>query len=59
VNRRDWLKALTWELTSFVVTWLMAVAYFKSFDVTLFAVLLTVFKIPFYVLHANIWRRYR
>ncbi len=54
---RDWLRAITWESTSLIITWTIAVIYFKSFSVTLFVIMLTLLKIPFYVLHTRLWRR--
>lgn len=59
MKKRDWYKAITWEITSLILTWIIAVIYFKSLEVTLFAILLTLFKIPFYVMHTNLWRKYR
>lgn len=59
MKKRDWIKAITWELLSLLITWIVAVLYFNTLEVTKFAIILTMIKIPFYVLHINLLREFK
>ena len=56
VNRRDWLKAASWETVSLVLTFLIGSFWLGGVKLTLFAVCVTVVKVPFFALHNSLWR---
>ncbi len=55
---RSFVKGIIWEGVSFLIAFLVAYLYFRNFgNSILFAIFLTIIKIPFYFMHERIWKK--
>ncbi len=58
--KRSFVKGIIWEGVSFVIAFIIAYLYFGNFgNSMIFAIFLTIIKIPFYFLHERIWKMIR
>lgn len=57
---RSFIKGVIWEFVSFIIAFIVAYLYFGDWgNSILFAVILTLIKIPFYFFHERVWKKIR
>ena len=59
MNKRDWLKAISWETISLIITIIIGGIFLSGYKLTMFVIITTVIKIPLLALHNSIWRHFQ
>jgi adenylylsulfate kinase len=55
---RSFLKGISWEIISFLLTLLVVYLLYKNIVISLkITIILTVIKVPIYFIHERVWKK--
>ena len=57
MNKRDWLKVISWETISLIITIIIGSIWLSGYKLSLFVITTTLIKIPLLAIHNSLWRK--